>query len=892
MRPTLFACFLLASILSHSQQLPEPYWQRALGGTGNEFAVGFARTFDKGFAVLCNNYQSIDGDIDQLDICYDYYSWVVRLDSNRNILWQNKVHRFKYPSMRLIVSGTDIIQTKDSGIVVIGGSKQATGDESMCWAIKYDKYGKFVWKYEQPFMNRYQDFNEIMENPDGSLIIAGSRNVLSAFSPQEGWLVCLFPNGQLKWQKTYPDTNPLDKNLGFTTIDNGIGGGYIVGGYYDTTSTNAYIASISGDGNLQWFKTYGGNGYDIATNTLSLPDNTYLVAAITNSNNSGDVGPTHCFGTGYCPEEAWLLKIDPNGNLISSVIYGDFEIDKTSDMLLYKDHVYIVGHSNSTLNSFTGNRGGQDVWTLELDYNLSRIQPYGFYGGPKHDHGMSVLIDSSGGEIFPVILATTESESGGQVEGFHDGPALNDKDVWIFKLGYFNTIKGYAFYDHNKNGSKEASEPYYKRGVFTTASNQDTLHQYNQTGNFQFKVFRNLYNTRLTTNDTAFNIVPSSRTSSFVNYFYTDSFHFALQLRPGFSDISIAAYPLMVSRPGFATSYEAMLLNRGGDTILNRQLYLLKDPHLVFDSASPAPLRVSGDSIFWNYTNLKPTDTFRYKVNFTVMTPPTVQINDTLRSYFAAALPNDADTLDNIAYIHQTVRGSFDPNIKVENHNGRMEVSRARSGEFLTYTIFFQNTGNDTAFLVTVKDTLDPNIQTGSLEILKTSHSCSFSMKNRIAQWRFNNINLPDSNTNERASHGYIIYRVKTKKSVSPNSYVNNTASIYFDFNLPVKTDIASTYLWGMVTAIGDPPVSTKTTGLFPNPAKNSFWLSYQGSLAKKASIGIYSISGELIQLLPDQLLRSSTPLKIDLPFLSNGIYCVRLIGATIHESHLLMILR
>lgn len=890
-RSALFTCFLLASFFSHSQQLPQPYWQRALGGTGNEYAVGFARTFDKGFAVLANNYQSIDGDIDQVNICYEYYAWVVRLDSNRNILWQNKVHRFNYPSMRLIVTATDILQTRDSGIVVIGGSKQSDGDESMCFAIKYDKYGKFVWKYEQPFINRFQEFSEIIENADGSLIIAGNRNVLFPSSPQEGWLVCLFPNGQLKWQKTYPDTNPLDRNLGFTTIDTS-GGGYIVGGYYDTTSTNAYIARITSDGNMLWFKTYGGNGYEVANNIISLPDNSFLVTATTNSNNSGDVGPTHCVGSGYCPEEAWLLKIGPTGNLISSVIYGDFEIDKISDIALYNNHVYLVGLSSSYLNSFAGNRGGQDIWTLEVDYNLTRIQPYGFHGGPKNDQGMSILIDSSGGEIFPVILATTESESGGQVEGFHDGSALNDKDVWIYKLGLFNTIKGYAFYDYNKNGIKEASEPYYKRGVFTATSNYDTLHQYNQAGSFQFKVFSDYYTTRLTTNDTAFNIVPSSRTSIFSNYFNTDSFHFALQLRPGFSDISVAAYPLTISRPGFPTSYEAMLVNRGGDTIVNRQLYMLKDPHLVFTNGIPAPSRMNGDSIFWQYTNLKPTDTLRYRVNFTVMSPPTVQINDTLRSYFAVPLPNDADTTDNIAYIHQTVRGSFDPNVKVENHNGRMDVIKARSGEFLTYTIFFQNTGNDTAFKVTVKDTLDPYLHTGSLEVLKTSHPAVFSMKNRIAEWTFNNINLPDSNINAPASHGYIIYRVKTKKTVAPNSYVNNSASIYFDFNLPIRTDIARTYLFAMVTAIGDPPVMTKATLLFPNPVTNSFWLSYDGITAKKASIGIYSISGELIQMLPDQLLRASTPLKIDLPNLSNGIYCVRLFGEAISESHLLIILR
>jgi hypothetical protein len=48
---------------------------------------------------------------------------------------------------------------------------------------------------------------------------------------------------------------------------------------------------------------------------------------------------------------------------------------------------------------------------------------------------------------------------------------------------------------------------------------------------------------------------------------------------------------------------------------------------------------------------------------------------------------------------------------------------------------------------------------------------------------------LPDSGTNEVASHGYIIYRIRTKADVAAGSLIENTANIFFDENPAVVTN-------------------------------------------------------------------------------------------------------
>jgi hypothetical protein len=60
---------------------------------------------------------------------------------------------------------------------------------------------------------------------------------------------------------------------------------------------------------------------------------------------------------------------------------------------------------------------------------------------------------------------------------------------------------------------------------------------------------------------------------------------------------------------------------------------------------------------------------------------------------------------------------------------------------------------------------------------------------NKIVEWHFDNILLPDSNVNEPASHGSIVYRIKPKPSLQIGNIVRNKASIYFDYNTAVITN-------------------------------------------------------------------------------------------------------
>src|SRR5690606_21691906 len=136
---------------------------------------------------------------------------------------------------------------------------------------------------------------------------------------------------------------------------------------------------------------------------------------------------------------------------------------------------------------------------------------------------------------------------------------------------------------------------------------------------------------------------------------------------------------------------------------------------------------------------------------------------------------------------------SFDPNNK--------EVTPAGTGaqgyittddSVLTYTINFQNTGTWPAQKVVLKDTLSAHLDVSSLKPFAASHGYKAEVSDGpmpILTVTFDNINLPDSNTDKLGSMGYVVYTIRQTPAVPVGTQIENSASICFDDNEAVKTN-------------------------------------------------------------------------------------------------------
>jgi uncharacterized repeat protein (TIGR01451 family) len=365
-------------------------------------------------------------------------------------------------------------------------------------------------------------------------------------------------------------------------------------------------------------------------------------------------------------------------------------------------------------------------------------------------------------------------------------------DAIVFKLGAANAITGTVYFDHNGNHIKDNDEPYVIQGIVSSVkggstSSSDIINGYYATG-----VDTGTYITRPVINNTYFQPFPLSDTSVFNSYANVDTVNFAIVPVDTINDLQITLLPLSPARPGFESGYKIKYENVGTTTIANGNITFIKDHRTSFVSASTPHSSLVADTIKWEFTNFAPFETREFTFKLLLDVPPVLENGDTLHMQgIINPVVGDSTIVDNKSELNQLVTGSFDPNDKMETHGPGFPSQLLAKGERLKYVIRFQNTGTDTAFRVLIRDTLDNKLDWESLQMISASHDYRLTIRNgNLLEWKFDPIILPDSNHNEAASHGYIAYSIKPKPDLGAGDTIANRAGIYFDFNLPVLTNI------------------------------------------------------------------------------------------------------
>lgn len=140
------------------------------------------------------------------------------------------------------------------------------------------------------------------------------------------------------------------------------------------------------------------------------------------------------------------------------------------------------------------------------------------------------------------------------------------------------------------------------------------------------------------------------------------------------------------------------------------------------------------------------------------------------------------------------ITDAFSQNEKSEIHSGQFTTSQIVAGEFLEYTIRFQNTGRDTASNLIITDTLDDKLDWNTFRMIATSHNFQLTINNQYkCNWTFSNIKLVDSNRNQPLSRGFLTYIIKPKSSLVVGDTIRNSASIFFDNEFPFQTNTEKT---------------------------------------------------------------------------------------------------
>lgn len=240
--------------------------------------------------------------------------------------------------------------------------------------------------------------NKIINSKNGDYLIAGQTTGLGSFQ-NDFYLARIDSLSQLKWQKNYGGeqgdvANSLvelnDSSIVMVGYSNSFGNGG-----YDT-----YVIRVDKDGNKIWDKTFGGMDWDFGTNILRTSDGALIICGYTYSYGNGDMN-------------AFLLKIDYNGNQIWNKIFGGKKEDRLNELIQASDgSVFGVGMTKSYGDSLG------DLWLTKFNLNGDSLR-FITYGGSKFDSGNSIVQDSNN-EFF--LTGASESYSNGK------------KDIYIVKL--------------------------------------------------------------------------------------------------------------------------------------------------------------------------------------------------------------------------------------------------------------------------------------------------------------------------------------------------------------------------------------------------------------------------------------------------------------------------
>ncbi|MBK7965376.1 MAG: T9SS type A sorting domain-containing protein [Bacteroidetes bacterium] len=851
--------------------MAEYYW-----GSASDDLNSIMQTTDGGYILGGSSASNISGDkTENSNGQFDF--WIVKVDSIGAIQWQNTIGGSKNEFLH------SMQQTTDGGYI-LGGTSQSDisvdkTENSLglydYWIVKTDSLGIIQWQ-NTIGGNDFDDLTSIVQTLDNGYILGGVSGS-SIFGDKteicvgirDYWIVKVDSLGLIQWQNTIGGTN-LDE---LTSIQQTTDGGYILGGNSPsnisgdkTENSNGgydyWIVKTDSMGVVQWQNTIGGTNLDKLTSIRQTTDGGYILCGCSLSNISGDK-TENCLGL----HDYWIVKVDSFGNIQWENTIGGNASEELYSIQQTTDGGYILGGYSSS--NFSGDKsenclGQFNFWIVKTD-SLGIIQWQNTMGGNATDLLYSVEQTSDGSYILGGVSNSNISDD--KTEN-----CIGSNDYWILKLtDHYNLITGQLFADLNSNNIQDSGEPILPNQKISE-QNTSRFAFSDQDGNYKILVLDSgnfIVSPRLVN---WYSQSPISHAATFTGILQTDSLNdFAFQPQGSFEDVCITITPMGNFRSGFTASY---MINYGnyGNTTVAPTVYFYPYSNVTFQSATLTPNNITPYSVVWNIPALAPfqTGSIIVTVNVNLGLPIGTLINSS--AHIEPYLTDDNPSCNNSNWEVYTT-GSLDPNDILVNRSD-FTTTELSASPWLEYIIRFQNTGNDTAFTVKILNPIDTNkLNLSSIEFVNASHPVNLSWINyqRNMEFKFENILLVDSNTNEPLSHGFVRYRIQPKTNLSAGDSITKLRSHLFRLQRTRhhqhrKNNYCSTHWLGMGT-----PARGKLH-VFPNPTENTLNISGIHLENGKAQLRLTDIYGKLIF---EKTITSITT-TLETSHLSNGIYLIQ----------------
>lgn len=718
----------------------------------------------------------------------------------------------------------------DGELLALASDFTVYPDSPQLFVMKFDADGNLIWHFTPNYATNRSRLTDLVVDEffncyavgsfQGKIELAGDT-LNSGYSYYESALtIKLNPEGVVLWAKSWRGSASEEASTSITKIGRSANGGLVLAGGFasslimdsDTLNTiadnasfqDALLCEISSQGDVIWSRNYGlteqspSGSQARITQMVTAQDGTIYVAGHFIGGMNGGIMEIGDFilTTGHA-KDLFYAKFTADGEVVwARSMAGINTDDLPFDLRTDRDGNLWMTIRMSQTNGFV---------------NTSVSTPYSSYPG-------TIKIDRSNGYLlqfehtFPANTVDDDTyvaagqypklafDSYGNRYYFGNGYNSNLIPFNLAPTGLFIakkssgdiTFSGQVFHDEDLNTLIDSTEALLPNVIIVGDS-----------GLFYLSTDQNgRYEIPLDTSEHVFQVVPppywytTYPTAPFVQAvsspYSNDSIldlNFGLSMIPGIIDVRVSLTSTRAI-PGFTTKIYLHFENVGTEPIPSGTIDMSYDETLSFLAASLPTTSQTGNVLTWAYDDLNVGESRQIEILFQVPADPDL-LGLTLTSH-ASITPLELDTnqVNNTNTVYRIIQGSFDPNFKENTPKGLLEPGYITPNDTaFKYEIHFQNTGTDTAYTVVLVDTIPPNIDITTFDMIGSSHPFTYQVSGPgIVTWTFENILLPDSGTDYIGSQGFVTFAIRTLSGL-PGTVFKNTAHIYFDFNPAVVTN-------------------------------------------------------------------------------------------------------
>ena len=610
---------------------------------------------------------------------------------------------------------------------------------------------------------------------------------------------------------------------------------------------------------------------------INVTNNLNLGALSFNGNNVTSIDITHNTNLSFLDcsyNQLTSLDITNNPNLFYLDCSG---IQLTSLNVLDKMNLQYLYCSNNQLTSLNVTQNlnllGLECWgnqltTLDVSHN-STLQELNCYSNLLSslfikNGSIESFLDFSNNLNLQYICADEDQIASVQAQA--DPNVVVSSYCSFTPGGSTNTVSGIVRFDMDNNGCS-STDPALPNSVHLNITDGTVSSGTFPNTDGSYLLYTLTGSNVLTTsleNPAYFTISPATTTITTTTLGTTQTQDYCITANGVHNDLEVVIVPIQWAQPGFEATYKIVYKNKGNQILSGDVNFTYDDSVLDYVSSTIHPNVQTTGNLDWNYTNLLPFETRSFYIVLHVNTPtdtPPVHIGDIL-NFTATINPvvGDDTPLDNVFTFHQIVIGSYDPNNKTCLEGDT--VSTTKIGDYLHYSINFENTGTAPAQNIIVKDIIDTTkYDINSLQIMNSSNPVTTRITGNKIEFIFQNINLAAN------QYGNVLFKIKTLSNLTTGATATNSADIYFDYNAPITTNTASTTFQLLNN---EQFAADNSIMVSPNPTSSKININSNNTIQ---SVQVYDVEGRLLET---QLI-NDLKTTINLSEKTTGIYFLKI---------------